>query len=189
MLLFSLWRGPDLGREECLQSTCLIMPAAVALRPERSEGCTVGMCSYRIPPSRAGTHGSNNPTFLCEKQDVTLPAFLRPWVCRPGVSASTADRGTQSFSPAAKPASHKREPGLLKKLPTSCFRAYLGHVYCDCLCCTKEALEMRVDRMAARLKFKTYRVFWAGMLRGFPRHRPPLTRPQMRADPSTSPAV
>lgn len=190
MLLFSLWGGPDLGRGECLQSTCLIMPAAVALRPEQSEGCTVGTCSYRIPPSRAGTHGSNNPTILCEKQDVTLPASLRPWVCRPGVSASTADRvggHNPSHQLLNQPAIRESQDCL-----KSCQPAVSQHIwgmFTVTVQGTKEALETRVDRMAARLKFKTYRVFWAGVLRDFPRHRPPLTRPQLRADPSTSPAV
>lgn len=92
MLLLSLWGGTDLGRGECLQSTCLIMPPAVALRPEQRRGALWGRVHAELPPSRAGTHGSYNPTVLCEKQDVTLPASMRSWVCRPGVPASTADR-------------------------------------------------------------------------------------------------
>lgn len=101
-----------------------------------------------VTPSRTGTHCSHNPMFLSEKGDATLTASrevlgVQTWGICPD------SRPCWTHSPSQKllnqPATNKREPGLLEMLPTR-FSAYLGHVYCHCLCCTKEAQEMRVGQ-------------------------------------------
>lgn len=85
---------------------------------------------------------------LCEKRDATPTASSEVLGVQTRCICPDSRQGwahSPSYQRLNQPAINKRGPGLLEKLPT-CFSAYLGHVYCHCLTCTKEALEMRAGQ-------------------------------------------
>lgn len=114
-------------------------------------GALQGRVCTELTPSRTGTYGSYNPMFLCDKRDATLTASSEVLGVQTRCICPDSRQGwvhSPSHELLNQPAINKRGPELLEKLPT-CFSVYLGHVYCCCLCCRKEALEL--DRIAAGL--------------------------------------